>query len=96
VIFEVKFIGEGVCGDVPSMQLVREESSIRGSGSNIYIVSDKRTYVGRNGGDRFESVNGNSLLGFFRLSLGGHMTEMIPFDASASVVKHLNRGETST
>ena len=86
-IFSVEFQGEGVGGNVESIEVVNEQSNLYGTGANIFIKTDGEIYFARNGVDKYSSREGNVITGNFRLKLLGHTTDDIPFNAGSELVK---------
>lgn len=86
-VFKVEFTGVGVGGNVLPIQVVSELNKVTGSGSKVIVLTDGESFLAKNEIDLFTSRVGNSIQGSFRLKLRGHVTDVIPFNASADLVK---------
>lgn len=87
-ILSIEFVGNGVGGDVEEIVVIEEHKKVRGTLADVYIISDGESYASRNG-DLVTSSVGNILSGSFRIKLRGHVTEKIPFNASAERMKSI-------
>ena len=86
--FSIEFQGHGVGGDVEEIVVLEEHKKVYGTLADAFVVSDGEFYTSRNG-DVVTSSIGNVLSGSFRLKLRGHITQKIPFNASAERLKSI-------
>jgi len=85
-MWRITFIANEVGGNVESMQCYDHDMRLYGNGASLEIYSDaSETSYERRGSDA--SMMGNELGGSFTLSMLGHTTEQIDFNAADTQMK---------
>ena len=87
-MWAVTFIGAGVGGNVPSLSVLPTDNDLTGSNVSLNIYSDgAESASDRRATAEAASFMGNELGGSFTLSLRGHETTPIEFNAGATTMK---------
>jgi hypothetical protein len=86
-VFAVTFSGAGVGGNVEAIDVVASFQSLTGTGSALTVYADESVpFTTTEDSTVYTPVTGAELTGTFSLTLRGHTTEPIPFNADDTTV----------
>ena len=87
VMWAVTFVGSGVGGNVEALTVLPGDDELTGSNVSIGIYTDGSETLTERRSSSSASSMGNELGGTFTLTLRGHTTEPIEFNAATSTMK---------